>query len=110
MGYRTAWLVAISAWLMATGTAFAGTRTIELTGTVDDLHASITVNGTSAPVTNGAFASSLTLSEGSNTITVVATDAIGNKSTVSLAVGLDTIAPVITISSPTDGQTFGPQQ
>ena len=66
--------------------------------------ATITVDG--APVTvagSGAFTTSVTLSEGANTITVVATDAAGNSVTVTRRVTRDTVAPAITVSAPADG-------
>lgn len=49
----------------------------------------ITVSGT------GAFSKAITLVEGSNTITVTATDSAGKSTTVTRTVALDTKAPVI---------------
>ena len=95
--------------------------------------ASITVSGitndaTSSPVTvtvklnsgsaqsvsvgsDGSFSKSITLVEGTNTITVVATDGAGKSTTVTRTVTLDTVAPTfnsVTITpNPVDaGQTF----
>lgn len=95
--------------------------------------ASITVAGTtndatSSPVTvtvklnsgsaqsvsvgsDGSFSKSITLVEGTNTITVVATDGAGKTTTVTRTVTLDTVAPTfnsVTITpNPVDaGQTF----
>ncbi len=60
---------------------------------------SITLNGVdqgAVPVaSNGSFTKSVTLREGSNTIVVTATDAAGQKTTVSRTVTLDTSVPVI---------------
>ena len=57
---------------------------------------SLTVNGSAVTVgSNGAFSTTVTLKEGSNTITVVATDAAGKTTTVTRTVTLDTSAPVI---------------
>lgn len=49
---------------------------------------SVTVN------TDGSFSKSLTLSEGTNTITVTATDAAGKQTVITRTVTLDTSAPV----------------
>lgn len=60
---------------------------------------SIKVNSgaaTSATVgSNGAFSKQVTLSEGSNTITITATDSAGKATTITRHVTLDTKAPVI---------------
>jgi hypothetical protein len=57
---------------------------------------SLTVNGKAVTVgSGGAFSTTVTLSEGSNTITVVATDAAGKTTTVTRTVTLDTVAPTI---------------
>ena len=48
---------------------------------------------------DGAFAKSITLAEGSNTIVVTATDAAGKISSVTRTVKLDTSVPVITAAS-----------
>lgn len=87
--------------------AFAGTRTITVTGTVSEA-VRITVNGIEATVdASGSFSVEIVLQEGDNTITVTATDAVGNTAEALVQVGLDTIPPVIRITSPTEGQLFG---
>lgn len=104
------WIVGIVGgvlWLTGGASAWAGTRTITVTGTSDDPAASVTVNGTAATVSRGHFSASITLSEGNNTITAMATDPAGNTASASVAVSLDTVPPVIVISSPTNGQVFG---
>lgn len=54
----------------------------------------VTVNGKSVTVgTDGTFSTTITLTEGENTITVVATDAAGKATTVTRNVTLDTGAP-----------------
>ena len=106
MGKRIGtWVVGL--WLGMSTVAFAGTRTVTVTGTVDDASATVKVNGTTATVSGGNFSASVTLNEGSNTITATATDAAGNTASVSVRVSLDTVPPVIKISAPTDGQVFG---
>lgn len=66
--------------------------------------ASVTVDGT--PVTvdaGGTFGTSLTLTEGSNTITVVATDAAGHSTMITISVTLDTTAPALSVIAPLTG-------
>ncbi|MBI2604295.1 MAG: hypothetical protein HYW56_02010, partial [Candidatus Harrisonbacteria bacterium] len=76
---------------------------LTVSGTVTDATSGVgglTVNG--SPVTLGAggsYSKTVTLSEGSNTITEVATDVAGNIETVTKQVTLDTVAPVVTITS-----------
>lgn len=91
-----------------------------VTGTTNDVTSSpvkVTVklnSGASEEVTvsaDGTFSKALTLTEGANTITVVATDSAGKSSTVTREVTLDTKAPVIksvtATPNPVDaGKTF----
>lgn len=69
------------------GTAAAGSDAVTL--------ASVKVNGDSVPVSQGAFSIELTLTEGENTITIVAEDSLGKTTTVTRHVTVDTKAPVI---------------
>lgn len=65
--------------------------------TNDNLSSPVTVKVNNQAVTvseNGSFSTTLTLAEGENTITVVATDGAGKSSTVTRKVVLDTHAPV----------------
>lgn len=72
---------------------------VTVVGNTDDATSkpvTITVNGQAATVnTDGTFSKELTLSEGSNTITVIAKDRAGKTTTVIRKVTLDTVAPVI---------------
>lgn len=74
--------------------------TITVAGTTNDSTSSPTtvkVNGKSVTVnSNGTFSTTVSLSEGSNTITIVATDSAGKSSTVTRHVTLNTKAPKIT--------------
>lgn len=107
---QSGWLLAVGIWLGASSVAFAGTRTITVTGTLDDSQAMVTVNGAAVTMgSSGAFSASVTLTEGANTITATATDPAGNSTSASLAVDLDTVPPVVAITSPGDGQLFGAQ-
>ena len=68
------------------GALIAGSS-VTVFGDVSDLSpVSVTVNGAPAPVSDGTFSRIVSLVDGENTITVVATDAAGNSSTVTLTV------------------------
>ncbi len=72
------------------------TQTITGTYTEDHLE-SITVNGVTANINtvNNAYSASIDLSEGDNTITVVATDEAGNTDEATTYILLDTKAPIV---------------
>lgn len=70
------------------GNAAAGSDAVTL--------AQITVNGQAVTITGGQFSTEVSLTEGDNTITIVAKDNIGKTTTVTRKVTLDTKAPVIT--------------
>ena len=75
-----------------------------ITGRVSDLEATVQVNGIPVTIVElGAFTIDLTLTEGKNTITAVATDGQGDTGTDSVTVIYDTVGPQISITSPTDG-------
>ena len=73
--------------------------TVTVSGTTNDATSSpvtVTVNGSAVTVgSGGAFSTTVTLNEGSNTITVVATDSAGKITTVVRTVYYDSGAPVI---------------
>ena len=73
--------------------------TVTVTGTTDDATSkpvTVTVNGTAVTVgTGGSFSKDVTLTEGSNTITIIEKDKAGKTTTVTRTVTLDTKAPVI---------------
>lgn len=86
-----------------------------VSGTTNDATSTpvtVTVNGTPVTVqSNGSFTTTITLRSGSNTITVIATDAAGLKTTITRTVTLDTGAPVFQeisiIPNPVDaGKTY----
>lgn len=90
-------------------------KSLTVSGTTNDATSSpvsVKVNGTAVSVaSNGAFTTSVTLNEGTNTITIIATDSAGKSSTVTRSVILDTKAPKITAvtltPNPVDGgKTF----
>lgn len=70
-----------------------------VSGTTNDATsspASLTVNGKAVTInSDGSFSTTITLSEGTNTITIVATDDAGKMTTITRTVTLDTKAPSI---------------
>lgn len=90
-------------------------ESLTVSGTTNDVTSTpvtVTVNGTPVTVqSNGSFTTTVTLKSGANTITVVATDAAGLKTTITRTVTLDTGAPVFQeisiIPNPVDaGKTY----
>ena len=81
---------------------------LPVTGTATDANgiANVDVNGSLAPLVGDDFESDVTLSEGSNTLTVTATDIADNSTTLTRTVTLDSIAPVVSISFPSNLSTF----
>ena len=57
---------------------------------------------------NGTYSAPVTLVEGANSLTAVATDPAGNASPASagLTVSLDTVAPTVTITDPQNGLAY----
>lgn len=89
--------------------------TVTVSGTTNDATSSpvkVTVNGDAVTVQgNGSFSKVVTLTEGENTITVIATDSAGKQTTVVRHVTKDTGAPVFQsielVPNPVDaGQTY----
>ena len=87
--------------------SLVNTRTLTVSGTLDDATASVVVNGVSAIVTPGGSATftatDVALKEGVTRITATATDPAGNAGTASISVRLDTTAPIVVIDFPQDG-------
>jgi len=88
--------------------AVLGQSPAAVSGTATDAHlGSVTVNGVAANVDDaGRFTASVPLTEGSNTLTATASDTLGRTAQASVVVSLDTAAPNVTITSPTDGARF----
>ncbi len=76
---------------------------VVVNGAVSDPNATVSVNGTTVPLTSGNFSVPIILKEGGNTITVVAQSAGGTPATATISVSLDTTPPHVTIDSPADG-------
>jgi hypothetical protein len=67
---------------------------------------SLVINGSVIPVqSDNTFSHLVTLSSGRNTITTVATDLAGNKTTDTRTITLDQAAPGLTIAAPADNST-----
>ena len=85
--------------------AILGNAQVTVTGTAIDTDLdTVTVNGQSAAVTGSDFTATITLStDGENQISVVAKDLVGNETTETINVTLDTTPPALVITSPADG-------
>lgn len=94
------------------GNIYTNQARLTVRGTATDVQsgvASVTVNGQQAALTGDDFSLDITLQEGVNTITVVATDNEGNAATVTRSVHLDTQPPVIILISPAEGWINDPR-
>jgi Glucodextranase, domain B/Carboxypeptidase regulatory-like domain len=84
-----------------TATIAAKQLTVRGNVTDDDVVASVTVNGNAATRTGDTFQATVTLADGTNNITVAATDRAGNTSSVTLTVrSFD--RPTVRITQPAD--------
>jgi hypothetical protein len=85
-----------------------GSPDLNVSGTVTDAGGlqGLAINGIAVAVgSDNSFSYLATLSSGRNTITTVATDLAGNKTTDSRTVTLDQAAPGLTITAPADNST-----
>jgi RHS repeat-associated protein len=80
------------------------TSTTTVTGTVSDPHlASVSVEGLPASVSGGVFtAVGVPLTEGTKTLTATALDSVGNPTTASVTVEVDSLAPVVSLDPPAE--------
>ena len=78
-----------------------------MSGSVNDVSpiTSVTVNGSPVDLSGNIFSTTINLAEGSNSITVSATDKAGNVGSATIEVLLDTTPPQVTIASPIN-QTY----
>lgn len=87
----------------APGTVLAE-LSVDVTGTVDDPTAVVTVNGVPAPMVGGAFSvEDVPLLAGPNTVTAVATDDDGNIGIAAIQVTVDVSPPTVSIITPGEG-------
>lgn len=84
--------------------AITNNATLNIAGTVSDASgvASIKINNTDVAIINGSFSYAITLQAGNNIITTTATDTLGNSITDTRTIALDSIAPTLSVSSPSD--------
>lgn len=83
---------------------FSNAPTLAVSGSVDELLSSLTVNGLAAVLNGQNFLlDSLALLEGNNTIVVTATDLAGNSASVTRSMTQDLTPPIISISTPSEG-------
>lgn len=87
----------------ATLTTF-GASPIEVSGTINDPTAILTINGIVVDHAGGTFLASVVLEEGHNSIVARAVDAKNKEGSATLSVSLDKTPPYVTIENPTDGQ------
>lgn len=81
--------------------AHVATQPVTVHGLVTDLTTTtVTVNGVAATRTADAWQAVLTLADGPQTLTAVATDAAGNQTTATRNITLDTAGPTVTIAAP----------
>jgi methionine-rich copper-binding protein CopC len=91
-------------WTSPADGAYVNSTTISIVGTTnDDTSSPVTLtakvgsgSAVTIPVSNGAFNSTVTGSEGANTIVLTATDAAGKTTTITRTINVDTKAPTIT--------------
>lgn len=76
------------------------TPQIQVSGTVDDAEAALTVGGGAVTVSNKTFTVSYLLSDGDNNIQARAMDKAGNEGTATVLVTLDAQPPVVTLNAP----------
>lgn len=85
--------------------AFTNNEILNIAGTVtDDTEVKgVTVNDVPVPVNpDGSFSYALVLKSGTNVVTTVATDRIGNRSSDTRSINLDQTAPALVITTPAD--------
>jgi hypothetical protein len=82
-----------------------GSSPLRIAGTVDDLDATIIVNGIEIPQNNGSFEADVVIEEGANNIIVRAIDSKNHEGTATITVSLDKTPPYITLQSPENGGT-----
>lgn len=90
----------------AEGALLNSTR-VQVNGTVDDPSVrTVSVNGVQANVSNGGYSASISLTEGANTITAIATDPAGNQGRATRSVTVDTQPPGVSIVAPQNGRNL----
>lgn len=85
--------------------AFVSGATLGVAGTVSDASplVGVTVNGVPAVVSGGSFTANVPAPNGPLVLQAVAEDAAGNQGTAGTTVTVDSVAPILTMTSPADG-------
>ncbi|MFP2930701.1 hypothetical protein ACLESO_36990, partial [Pyxidicoccus sp. 3LG] len=88
--------------------AIVTTATVTVSGTVTDATAvTLTISGAAAALeAGGAFSVTRPVQQGENTVTLVATDAAGNRTTVSRTVRRPGSPPTLVVTDPPDDYAF----
>ena len=90
--------------------AYTNNETLNIAGTVtDETNVNeITINGAITPLDpDNSFSYALLLQSGINSITITATDSVGNQAADTRTVILDQAAPVLTVTEPADNSKTG---
>ncbi|MDD4237579.1 MAG: S-layer homology domain-containing protein [Desulfotomaculaceae bacterium] len=94
--------------LNVTAGEYATSLNVTVSGTVSDQSpVTVKVNDSTVAVADGQFSTTVTISEGANTITVVATDAAGNSITVDKTVNYSSAVPEIKLAYHDAKKTVG---
>ncbi|MDD5348553.1 MAG: hypothetical protein PHT59_08065, partial [Candidatus Omnitrophica bacterium] len=88
---------------------YLNTPQVTVSGTIDDPSAALTVNGRQVQNAGGAFSLDLGLTEGSNSILVEALDQAGNRGSAAVSVIVDTVKPVLSVSTLSDNASTNQQ-
>lgn len=84
--------------------SYVAATTVDVSGTVSDASATVTVNGVPAPLSGTSFtAPNVPLIEGGNTLTATAVSALGHVATATVSVVRDLTPPHLSITSPANG-------
>lgn len=81
-----------------------GASPVQVSGTINNAQAELTLNGVPISHQNGAFTAQVELTEGFNTVVARATMATGEQTTDSIVISLDLTPPYLTIESHTEAQ------
>jgi RHS repeat-associated protein len=82
-----------------------GSSPVNISGTISDANAALTVNGVAVSHSGGSFSADVAIEEGANSIIVRALDQQNHEGTATLSVSLDKTPPTITLESPQNGAT-----
>lgn len=88
--------------------AYLASGSVTVAGTVSDAHlATVTVDGQPVPLMDGSFSTTLSRTDGTYSVAVLATDTLGNTTTKSVSFSVVSTTPTITITSLHNGDVVG---